>query len=254
MMAHAASGGGAPTAPADATNLFIWLRSDQAIYKDLGSTPATADGDAVEQWNDLSGNSNNAIYEVTHTAPKLRTSAVNGQNAIEFLASDIREFVFTSHILDGLTSGEVFVVLKSDNDPATSYAAGQLYRFGNADPFDTYVTYPNADGLNGDLLEVFGTTVQKNCGNPTPSFSSTYRVYNAYSASADWQNFIDGTSLFSTGTNTVGWPTTPKLGCGINAGFSWSGRIAEFLFYKHKLSGTDRATVTAYLGARYGLF
>lgn len=239
---------GPPTAPADAANLVIWLRSDQGIYTDTGlTTPATANGDEVKGWADLSGNNNHAIRQATHSGALLRPSAINGLNALEFLSSGVRNYTLPN-IFTGFSSGEIFIVLKADADPSAG-SDGSLWLIDTAAPFGSFWPY-----TDGTVYECFGSTTQKNTGNPAFSLSSTYRVYNVYSAASDYQTFFDGVSFYSTATNTVGWSTAPVLGAQVNNGLTWSGRMAEVLIYQHKLSGGDRTTVTAYLGARYGLF
>ena len=107
--------------------------------------------------------------------------------------------------------------------------------------------YPFTDGV---IYDTFGSTVRKTVGNPTPSLAS-WRIYSVYSAAGDWQSYLDSTSLFSTGTNTVSFSATPSFGS--NGGELWTGDVAAVVFYDHKLSGTVRGNVWTYLQNKYGL-
>lgn len=262
-------GGGGPAAPADGSHLLVWLRGDSNMYSDAGTTLVTANGSTVFQWNDLSGNGNHAVHNTGLFAldgsPTLETAGLNSQNVVRFTAAS-KQTLTLPNIFVALTSGEAFIVVKKVADPANTpdnvTAFWDFGADGGGGGLNSHVTYSD-----GNIYEVFGSTARKSCGNPTPSFASTYRVYSVYSAPGDWQNFIDGSSFFSTGTNTVQFPgngagpsgssTRCNLGSGHSSpsvNFYADMRVAEFLFYNHKLSGPDRSTVTTYLGARYGLF
>lgn len=251
-----AAPGGSSVIPAYAAgaSLIIWHRADLGLYSDAGITPATTNGASVYQWNDLSGNNNHATkHASSSTSPTLATSAINGENAIVFN----NQFYGLANVLSGLTAGEVFCVVKVDADPPASGTPGEggLWHLGDQGGFNTHFPY-----TDGTWYESFGALSRFTVGNPTPSLSSTYRVINIYSASNDWEPFIDGVSLGHQGVNGVRFPQgtsgfVPSLGASLDySNYVLKGRIAEFLLHSTKLGGTDRATVNAALGARYGLF
>ena len=68
-------------------NLIAWYRSDQGLYKDAGITPVSADGDAVYQWNDLSGNNYHLIQVTLANRPTWKTGQINGQPTVRFNGS-----------------------------------------------------------------------------------------------------------------------------------------------------------------------
>jgi hypothetical protein len=76
-----------------------------------------------------------------------------------------------------------------------------------------------------------------------------------YSAPNDWQSFLDGFSLFSTSTSTVGFNSAPTLGKSRNPTQAierfLDGDVAEVIFYNHKLSTSVRSDVQGYLNAKY---
>ncbi len=48
------------SAPTDIADCQVWVKDDAGVYSDAGITPAS-DGDAVQQWNDQTGNLNHII-------------------------------------------------------------------------------------------------------------------------------------------------------------------------------------------------
>ena len=87
-------------------------------------------------------------------------------------------------------------------------------------------------------------------GDPTPALT-TWRLYNVVSTSSEWTSYIDGIQHFTTGTNTVAFTATTKLGAyDVN---TMDGDIAEVIIYSAKLSSPDWVQTKAYIATKYGL-
>lgn len=227
--------------PADVPDLALWLRADDGLFTDAGTTPAVNNGDAIYRWADRSGNSRHFDQTTSGNRPQLQNSVVNGKPIVDF---DGVDDYLTGSDLSALTAGELFIVVAADADPAVAPALGG-WGFG-ADT--TGSSYPYTDGV---IYDQFGTTVRKTVGNPTPSLAS-FRLYNTISISGEWTANLDGTQIYTTATNTVGFSTVPRIGFNNDAHY-FGGRVAEFIMYGAKLTSSDRSAVKSYIANKYAL-
>jgi hypothetical protein len=212
-----------------------WLRFD-----DYG----LADDAAISTATDLSGNGNDWDQGTSGHRAVYKTNVVNGRGVARFDGSD-------DHLegpdLSSLTAAEVFIVIKIDNDPPAAQAQTGLWDFSEAGDPNTHFPF-NADS---QIYDSFGTTVRKTVGDPTPSLAS-WRLYNVVSVSGEWTARLDGTQLFTTGTNTVTFIAAPQLGVS-RTGEALDGDLAEFVLFDRELSSAERASIHAYFAERYGL-
>lgn len=219
--------------PSDIDGLHVWLSADTITGKSNGA--------ALTTWADRSGNG----YDATASgAPTYRTSVVNGEPVVRF--NGTTDYFTFGNVLTGLTAAEVFAVVKIDNDPPGAFAQGGLWRMDTDTVNSTF--YPFTDTV---VYLGFGTTARKTVGNPAPALTSP-RLLNVSSASGAWTTRLDGTQLFTTGTNTVAWPAAPLLGKS-HGPYFLDGDIAEFLVFDHVLTADERANVNAYIADKYGL-
>lgn len=248
------AGSSLPVAPADPSHLTMWYRADVLRFSNSPpTTPSVVDGDRVSVWEDIQSSGHNATALGTRR-PTLRTaiSGFNGKPVIDFDQSVNQFFTLDTVYVAALTEGEQFIVLKQKNDPPSAFGtSGAVVAMSNGGG-DSYL--PNT---SGNLTDGFGSTSNHSIGAGGGGWAAAARLYNSYSKTNDWQAFVDGTSVFSTATNTVAFSAAlfwgPYLGADHNTGFGFHGYIAEYLFYDHKLTAPDRALVTAYLKLRYGI-
>lgn len=147
--------------------------------------------------------------------------------------------------LSALTSGHAFIVVKVDADPPGATGTTGLWTIGTAE-HATHFPYTDSTIYDGAM-----STARKTVGDPTPSLAS-WRIYEVRSATNDWEALLDGTSLHSTSTNTVGLPTTSYLGRDSSYGFKLDGRWAYF-FLSSALSSGDASDMRGWLQTRFGL-
>lgn len=210
-----------------------WIKADS-------ETPV-ADGTAVVP-TERSGSGLTVTQATGSAQPLYKTNILNGLPAYQFDGVDDQLLLST---LAALTAGEVFLIVKANNDPGVGIKA--LWRLGT-EPTNSGI-YPWTDG---QIYEEFGTTVRKTVGNPTPSLSSAFRLYNVISAAGEFTVNLDGTQLFTTATNTVGFPAAPTLGKGIGATF-FAGQWCEWVLLNAKASTTQRAHLKAYFASKFAL-
>jgi hypothetical protein len=216
--------------------LILWLDA---------SSESGSDGSTIVA-NDRSGAGNNAI--TTGADPTLQT--VSGIRVYRFNGTS-QYAKFNNSLVSGLTTGEIFVLIKIAVDPPIDANKTGLWEFGG-DPTRTHFPY-----IDGTIYDQFGTTARKTTVDPALSLSSAFRVYNVISASGEWTSNLDGTQLFTTATNTPSWTTTtPLLGTGNSGGvlgspgYLLNADIKQLVFCNRKLTGTERTNVTSYLLAR----
>lgn len=158
---------------------------------------------------------------------------------------DLRpSYLSLPNFLTALTEGEIFAVVKADNDPGSATGENShLWHLGSA----TAERYPDASGIIG---EIFGTTVAKAVGNPAPALTS-WRVYNVVSQPNFFRALLDNVELFATATNTVGWPSAPTIGAALPSWFN--GYIAELAIFNRVLTAVERDDVIKLLSTKYAL-
>lgn len=221
------------------STMKLWLDADDA------ATFTYSSGVVVSQWNDKSGNNNHAAQATVGRQPTRSTAQINGKAAVRFPGGSAHYFEI-ANFASGFTAGEVFLVFKTDADPASGSNPSGLWQF-TSDTANAHVPF-----TDGNVYDHWGTTARKSTGNPTASFTS-WRLYNVRSASGAWSNHIDGTQHYSTATNTVGFGSAAHLlGAGPVA-FFLVGYIAAVIICDTVLSSGDRTSLHTWAATEYGL-
>jgi len=143
--------------------------------------------------------------------------------------------------------------VKVDNDPpgAVAQAGHPIQMTGDGSSRISH--YPFTDS---NVYEGFGTTARKATGNPTASLSSAFRCYNVRSAAGAYSTHVDGTTHFSTATNTVGFGGFGRFIGHANGSTDarwFDGDLALVAICPEVLDSTDRDTMRAYITAEYGI-
>ncbi len=234
--------------PSDLTGLQLWLDANDAstLFQDAAKTIPAGNGDVVGAWeNKANPGTNDGTQATTAAKPTLHTGVVNGLPIIRFDGTD--DFLNIGD-LSALTAAEIFIVVKIDNDPPALAAQSGLWSMGTdgVTP-DTHFPF-----TTGDIFDVFGTTVRKPSIIPTIALDQ-WNIYNVVSISGEWTNRINTVQQHTTGTNTVGFVATAKIGISNGGTFFLDGDIAEIILYNAKLSTEDRTQLNAYLSNKYGI-
>jgi hypothetical protein len=220
--------------------MVLWLKPETLITLETESTIGT--------WPDSSGLGNHAT-QTNSNKPVYRTGQMNGVGSVHFQGGSCLQV--PPSMWTGKTAGERFVVQRTDLDPASSDATGGHMFLGNDVSHEAYM--PASDGL---IYDNFGTTLRKIVGNVTPVLTAPH-IYRTVSTSSEWTATIDGTDVYTTATNTVGFSTVHQR---IGGGYPGSpipdqkyvGYFSEIMCWGRKLSDAERDDiVTAYLAAKY---
>ena len=110
-----------PAGIGDSSNNEIWLVVDDNCYTDTGTTIA-GNNDDVEQWNDISGNSNHALQSTSSYRPVYKTNQANGFPTLEFDGSADRILCSGVGTSDQVT---LFVVVKFNTLTNNNYGVIQ---------------------------------------------------------------------------------------------------------------------------------
>lgn len=240
MLGRTSSGGYTGTViPPTITSLEAWY--DASIL-------TGANNDSKSTWADSSGNGFNLTEVTGGFGPQLKTSSINGLNTLQFDGN--RKYSIATTILNGATAASWAAVFVNDNDPRTGGDIGALIDGIGSSGSDTHQPYTDQTIYDG-----FATTVRKTVGDPTPSLASP-RVAVVRSATNDFTWHLDGTSIFSTGTNTVGIQGSGVGVRRIGANKSDTGdncKIAEMCVFRSALTSTERQQMEGYLAWKWGL-
>src|SRR5262249_28096178 len=145
---------------------------------------------------------NNADQISAGAKPTFKTNIVGGKPVVRFDGVD--DFFSLPNSFTGLSAATVLIVVKLTTDPPAAAAQTGLWYFGSS---GDKTHFPYTDGT---IYDTFGTTVRKTTVDPAPALTS-FRVYTVKSSSGNWTSYLDGTQLYTTGSNTVGFTTTPNL-------------------------------------------
>lgn len=235
--------------------------SDLKVWYDASDTATIAhSGGAVSQWDDKSGNANHQVQATASLKPTTGTRTLNGLNVLDF-TSDI---LATSGAVALDTVHTIAVVVVPDTVSGGAIITEFSVDTGTNKGSFTAIAPSGGSGTIGSNFH----------GGTTPAVLHTDRYWSGISAStaavfltendgthAGHKGYLDGTDLgagtvpsgYNDNTGTVSF--TEKLHVGARSGGSvpFDGTIAEILIYDKVLSGTERADLTAYLGAKWGI-
>lgn len=239
-------GVGSPV-PSDVTGLYVWLEAD--------AISGVSDGDRVASWGDLSGLGHTPTatgsprpWYRAHGGP-VTLAVPAGLPAVEFSPDDAtgpNALTFPSGVFTGLGAAEVFCVLKLGEDPPSR---GQgLWHFG-ASGLASHYTFA------GTIYDDFGSAGRYTVGDPSASLTD-WQVYGVSASSAGWDSRVSGTSMYSTGTNTVSWVDPAHLGANYSSGafgYHFRGWMYMFLVFDHILTTGDRTIIHNYINSKTGV-
>jgi hypothetical protein len=235
------AGGGAWT-PAEITTA-LWLDADD-------SPTITITSGAVSQWDDKSGNGRNATQGTAAARPVVSSGGLGGLDVVVFDGTDDQMGI--SSIPTGQSAYAIYAVLRNDQDPPSNAAQSGIWNFTG----DTSMSTRNSHHpfTDSNLYHNFGSTTRKSVGNPTPSLSSAH-IFNVDSAASSWVARLNGTQIFSTGTNTVGMQSTCYIGLSdiVDSNRFYDGAYAEVVLVTSVLSQSDREKMEGYLAHKWGL-
>lgn len=224
--------------PTDISNCSLWLQAEQSAYTDAGSTLAT-NGQTVQQWNDLSGNSRHASQGTSGSRPSYVTGVLNNKPVIRFGAKSMVTPSFFDSTYD--TALTVFVVCKSTTTALqVAFGSTSSNLYVGQDQY-TPTNYTN------NLTPNRGRTV---LGANTPN---AWRVQTLRYSGSNRTDRMNGVGRVKSTTGNLGLSGTATIGAFTGGSFGWTGDIAEIIVYKAALTDQQILDVESFLNTRYAL-
>jgi hypothetical protein len=233
--------------------LQLWLKADTGVVANGASL--------VSQWQDQSGNSNNAAQANTNLQPSLVSApGLGGRPVVRFngIQNNINgSYLFgpgTVNVPNAMTAFTVYNAFSATNDENLIWEIG----------------YPDAFGANrvdmiadGDMYFSFWSF-----GNDAPFIvpTNTYRLrtdqldtnldtLNMFDATADsatnFTQSVDGAVITPAAGYYLGGLNTAVGGPYVGSSRNFQGDIAEMICYQGYLTQADRLAVTSYLEQKY---
>jgi hypothetical protein len=217
----------------------------------------------IQNWEDLSGNNNDAVNSTTvQYAPRYviasSSQAINYNPAIDFPGTD--EYLDVNGLRDDFSNNDQLVIYTVyDNDDATVGATGanQIFSILNDDANNThsYLQSVSTDTLQGNLNNVSHTI--------TAPLSGKRMVgdYVVGDTTLDNRLYVNGRSYPYSSLQTTK-VTNMTATARFSIGQEWDsatptdffdGRIAEVIAFDAELSEANRNRVESYLALKYGL-
>ena len=242
-----AVGEGPNSAPASASVLPLaaWFRADALTN--------LANGSAISQWPDVSGNGFSALQTVSANQPTFVSSAINGQPAVRFNAANSSHLWFYRPVADDFTM--IFVFQSSQG-----FSTGQNFWEGagliNGEQGGTVNDFGLSLNANGQILAGTGNpdvTIRSSTGwnNGAPHVVTFKRI----KSSGTLVLYVDGGLVASggSGTQSLNAPNFLVLGGqGVLNNFL-TGDLGEVQIYSAALADADRLGVERALKCKYSL-
>jgi hypothetical protein len=231
----------------DTGALQLWLAADSGVV-------ASIDGH-VSQWDDLSGNGNDAVQTNVDQQPLLvRPAAIGEVPAIRFSGlqnSYQSQYLFASgavEVPNAMTAFMVYEANSTTNSDESAFFIGAPGRYGGG----------RGDYLSSGKMAFTTWAYDYDTGYTVPT--NSYRIWtDRLDTNGDLLEFFDDTLLVATNfievTSGLSPPDAGYYIGGFNptvtAGRNFGGDIAELLIYSGVLADSDREAVVNYLKEKY---
>ena len=236
--------------PRDITGCALWLDASD-------SSTITHTGGAVSEWRDKTTNGRH--YTASTTArPSTGIRTQNGLNVIDFdgVNHQMSGNAATLSMFRNVSSGHVFVVAKMDTTAANPFIfSSSTAVAGHLGRAQVFVDGSGNLSIGGRRLDADGFQYVT-----VPSVPTVPTVLSAHFdwASSDLFFRRDGAVVSSLTTFQTDGATSDtnslasSLG-GAGAGFRLDGYIAEIIVFNTAITAAQRASVEAYLAAKWGI-
>jgi hypothetical protein len=245
--ALAQTGPGGVSAIGTATNLKLWLRADNAVFTNSGTTLAT-NSQPVQQWNDGSGNGAHGVNTNGTTRPTYTTAALNGMPTLDFAGASAQTLTAGVNIQPAVMP-DVTVIAVAKSITVTNTVA-KLW--GHDAPTQS-AGFMRGVGIDGRAFPYFSYFTGAGVASLGTISPNTYFINTSSYTTSTFNGFIDGASTASGAVSNTGGLTSLSIGSLTPTSEFWNGSIAEFIVYNKVLSEAERVLVENYLAAKYGL-
>lgn len=197
-------------------NVVEWHPRDISglIHLSIAERLGLDDGDEIDTWTDLSGNGNDAvsigstpvIYREGYNT-FVESGVTTGKPFSGFFPSNSTlPCIFSfGNILSALTAATVFIVVNVTTRGWLQPVPRQEYHLGLwQGTFFPYSDYK--------IRETFGSTTTHATTSPVSNLGFYWRSYIVTTKASEYKMYLDGTQIYTSGTNTVSFPAEFKFG------------------------------------------
>lgn len=233
----------------------IWLRADEGVYANAGTTLAT-DGQLVQQWNTTGGiTATNATQATVANRPMYLTNIANGNPVVRFAITRFLDFgSINISATSDLNMAAVFRPITLNGGALTNTNGGYILdRTTNTTPvFSLKITNTGGVGLqqrtdaNPPLGGVSSTSSVSTLAPQIVDFSRDYAVRFGFYYNGALENVLA----------EAGGPLTfpiPRIGARQGGIQGLNGDVAEFIFFNRDISNSERNRIDSYLAIKYGV-
>jgi hypothetical protein len=233
--------------PQPSSNLLLWLRSDAGIHSTAG----------LSEWDDQSGNGNNATQTSSGNQPTYSTGALNSSVLPTVSFNGTSSFMNLPSNFANLNAGcDIFIVGKSTSSTAT----GNLLSLGNTSNSDA-VLVENV-GTQAKMFAYNGTTSSSVVTTDNPLSTSSYQLieeqflpgttHGTGTIFVNQTQHVQSTSMVASLNNITRSANVLGAAIGGTSGY-FQGGIAEVLVFSGGLSSSQRASIASYVLSKYGI-
>lgn len=228
------------------TGLALWLKADAGV-KNTSNLTAT-DGQAVQTWEDQSGNGNHAIQLTSSGQPVWQQNGGNGGSSVHFSNSSL-ECANAATLNPAQMS--IFIVGKYSN-------SGSYQSFLMKTPSSSWTSGGYGVSQSGSSSTMTGW-VNSYSGSANVGSSSFQKGENILFSMVYQPGSL---TVYNNGMNTVNSSNAPAINSttvplviGNSPGnYGLNGDIAEIIIYGTALSNTQREAVEEYLRNKYTIY
>jgi hypothetical protein len=215
----------------------VWLKADGTLWQDSArTTPATADGDPVGAWDDVSGNDRHLTQGTGASRPVLKLAIQNGRPVVRFDGTnDFLTRAFT------LAQPAYFALV------AKAISGSNTSRFTDGGVLNGLALFVNGAIPNINLY--FGTSIA--C--PVTMNAGTFYVVEVLASGASSYAKLNGGTA-STGSPGTLAPGGLTLGANPSGGSAIAADISEIVLCAAEPSASDRTLLQNYLNAKWGVY
>jgi hypothetical protein len=196
----------------------------------------------VATWYDQTGNVRNATQATPANQPRIVNAGVlETQNTRPSLRAPMTTISMniTATGWNSTTGWSLSTVARTQIDPPVNSTYTGPYVSADCSPTQSHV--PWTDGV---IYDAFGSNARKTTANPATTLAQL-NVYNVVSAPGSWTNYLNGTQIFNTGTNTIcANPTSgARLFFSIGGAYYLNGYVSEAIIYTSPLTNPQRTGI-----------
>lgn len=227
--------------PNQLTNLILWWEGDMQ-WTNNGQT----NNAPVTKYYDLTVHLNHG-YTNNETPPKVITNQLNGHSIVFFTNSGF--YFVTTNALSNMSQGELWAVLKPENDPQPNEKAA-IWNFAQNAGVQGNSAWPTTTLRRNS--ENFFSWITYDFDSPNV-MSNAYHIISIFVMTNQMILALDG-QMIAGGNNIIqGCITNPTVGKGTSTTPRWAGRLADLFIFEYFNSELNRSNMLGYLTNKYAL-